>query len=215
MVTVALLAPSAITELEVAQGAVMVQSLSVGLAVLLIIAYGLGLLFSLKTHAEFFASVDHGEAEEAQWPISLALITLAVVTVLVALVSEIFVESAQQAAETFAISPPSSGSSSSRSSALRLKWRGISAARKNRLDMSVSIAMGSASQIALFVAPVMVLLSYVVGPAPMNMEFWPGAVTMVMIAAVTATFINGISRPDPPVHWLFTVPIDAIFGRRT
>src|SRR4029077_19321157 len=80
MVTVALLAPSAITQLEVAQGPVMVQTLSVGLAVLLIIAYGLGLLFSLKPHAEFFASVHHGEAEEVQWPISLALITLAVVT---------------------------------------------------------------------------------------------------------------------------------------
>ena len=89
MVTVALLAPSAIIELEVAQGPVMVQTLSVGLAILLIIAYGLGLLFSLKTYAEFFASMDHGEAKEAQWPIGLALITLGVVTVLVALVSEI------------------------------------------------------------------------------------------------------------------------------
>ena len=56
----------------------------------------------------------------------------------------------------------------------------FSAARKNRLDMSVSIALGSASQIALFVAPVLVLLSYVVGPKPMDLQFWPGAVTMVI-----------------------------------
>ncbi|MGC1577601.1 MAG: calcium/proton exchanger [Beijerinckiaceae bacterium] len=212
MVTVALLAPSAITELEVAQGAVMVQTLSVGLAVLLIIAYGMGLLFSLKTHAEFFASVDHGEAEEAQWPISLALITLAVVTVLVALVSEIFVESVQQAAETFAMSPafvgfiivPIVGAAAEMAVA-------FSAARKNRLDLSVSIAMGSASQIALFVAPVMVLLSYVVGPAPMNMEFWPGAVTMVMIAAVTATFITNGGRSAWFIGVLLLF-IYAIFG---
>ena len=212
MVTVALLAPSAITELEVAQGAVMVQTLSVGLAVLLIIAYGMGLLFSLKTHAEFFASVDHGEAEEAQWPISLALITLAVVTVLVALVSEIFVEFVQQAAETFAMSPafvgfiivPIVGAAAEMAVA-------FSAARKNRLDLSVSIAMGSASQIALFVAPVMVLLSYVVGPAPMNMEFWPGAVTMVMIAAVTATFITNGGRSAWFIGVLLLF-IYAIFG---
>jgi calcium/proton exchanger cax len=45
-------------------------------------------------------------------------------------------------------------------------------ARKNRLDLSVGIALGSASQIALFVAPVLVLLSYVMGPTPMDLQFW-------------------------------------------
>jgi Ca2+:H+ antiporter len=70
----------------------------------------------------------------------------------------------------------------------------FSAARKDRLDMSVSIALGSASQIALFVAPVLVLLSYVIGPHPMDLQFWPGAVTMVMIAAVTACFITNSGR---------------------
>ena len=58
----------------------------------------------------------------------------------------------------------------------------FSGARKNRLDLSVGIALGSASQIALFVAPVLVLLSYVIGPAPMDLQFWPGAVVMVLIA---------------------------------
>jgi Ca2+:H+ antiporter len=70
----------------------------------------------------------------------------------------------------------------------------FSAAHQNRLDMSVGIALGSASQIALFVAPVLVLLSYVVGPKPMDLQFWPGAVTMVMIAAVTTTFITNSGR---------------------
>ena len=70
----------------------------------------------------------------------------------------------------------------------------FSAARKNRLDMSVSIALGSASQIALFVAPVLVLLSYVVGPTPMDLQFWPGAVTMMMIATVTSCFITNSGR---------------------
>ena len=52
----------------------------------------------------------------------------------------------------------------------------------------------SAAQIALFVAPVLVLLSYVVGPTPMDLQFWPGAVKMVIIAAVIATFVTNSGR---------------------
>ena len=104
MATVALLAPSAVADLDLAQGGVVMRKLSVGLALLLMVAYGLGLLFSLKTHTELFASAAHGEGE-AHWPIGLAIGTLLVVTVLVALVSEIFVESVQKAAETFGMSP--------------------------------------------------------------------------------------------------------------
>ena len=93
LATIALLVPSAIAEADSTTGAVFTNKLSVGLAVLLIAAYGLGMLFSLKTHREFFGSVTHGEEGEEPWPIGLALVTLAGVTVLVALVSEIFVES--------------------------------------------------------------------------------------------------------------------------
>jgi Ca2+:H+ antiporter len=66
----------------------------------------------------------------------------------------------------------------------------FSGARKNRLDLSVGIALGSASQIALFVAPVLVLLSYVIGPTPMDLHFWPGAVVMMLIAALTASLVT-------------------------
>jgi Ca2+:H+ antiporter len=54
----------------------------------------------------------------------------------------------------------------------------------------VGIALGSASQIALFVAPVLVLLSYFIGPTPMDLQFWPGAVIMMLIATVTAAFVT-------------------------
>ena len=70
----------------------------------------------------------------------------------------------------------------------------ISGARKNRLDLSVGIALGSASQIALFVAQVLVLLSYVVGPTPMNLWFWPGAVVMMLIATLTASLVTNSGR---------------------
>jgi len=62
-------------------------------------------LFSLKTHRELFASAEHGEAGETPWPMGLALATLSAVTVLVALVSEVFVESVQKAAEAFGMTP--------------------------------------------------------------------------------------------------------------
>jgi Ca2+:H+ antiporter len=70
----------------------------------------------------------------------------------------------------------------------------FSAARKDRLDLSVGIALGSAAQIALFVAPVLVLASYVIGPAPMSLQLWPGAVVMVLIATMTAAFMTNGGR---------------------
>jgi Ca2+:H+ antiporter len=197
MATVALLAPSAVADLEhLPQDGAILHKLSVGISILLIAAYALGLFFSLKTHKELFASEEgHGEGGEAHWPIGLAIATLLVVTVLVALVSEIFVESVQKAAENFGMSQAFVGFIIVSLVGAAAEFAvAFAAARKNRLDMSVSIALGSASQIALFVAPALVLLSYVVGPTPMNLQFWPGAVTMIMIATVTASFITGSGR---------------------
>jgi Ca2+:H+ antiporter len=125
----------------------------------------------------------------------VALATLAVVTVLVALISEIFVASVQQAATAFGMTPAFVGfvvvaivgAAAEMSSA-------FAGARKNRLDLSVGIALGSASQIALFVAPVLVLLSYLIGPAPMDLQFWPGAVAMVFFATMTTALVTMSGR---------------------
>ena len=195
LATVALLVPSAIAAADSAEKAAIVQDLSLGLSVLLIVAYALGMLFSLKTHKEFFVSAEHADDGEAPWPMGLALGTLAGVTVLVALVSEIFVESVQKAAETFGMSQAFVGfivvalvgGAAEMASA-------FSGARKDRLDLSVGIALGSASQIALFVAPVLVLLSYVIGPAPMSLQLWPGAVVMMLFATLTASLVTNSGR---------------------
>jgi len=195
LATVALLVPSAIAAADSAEKAAIVQDLSLGLSVLLIGAYALGMLFSLKTHKEFFASAEHADDGEAPWPMGLALATLAGVTVLVALVSEIFVESVQKAAETFGMSQAFVGfivvalvgGAAEMASA-------FSGARKDRLDLSVGIALGSASQIALFVAPVLVLLSYVIGPTPMSLQLWPGAVVMMLFATLTASMVTNSGR---------------------
>jgi Ca2+:H+ antiporter len=191
LAAVALLSPSVEARSDSAAGTAFTQSLSLGLAVLLIAGYGLGMLFSLKTHREFFAAVGHGGGDEAPWPVGLALGTLAAVTVLVALISEVFVESVQKAADAFGMTPafvgfivvPLVGGAAEMGSAL-------TAARKDRLDLSVGIALGSAAQIALFVAPVLVLASYVIGPAPMDLQFWPAAVAMVLIAAIAAALVT-------------------------
>jgi Ca2+:H+ antiporter len=194
LAAIALVSPSAIAKADLVPGAALTHKLSVALAVLLIAGYALGLLFSLKTHREIFAAAEHGEGEPA-WPIGIALITLAVVTVLVALVSEIFVESVQKAAEAFGMSQAFVGfivvALVGGAAEMAVAF---SAARKDRLDLSVGIALGSASQIALFVAPLLVLLSYVIGPTPMDLQFWPGAVVMVFIATLVAAFITNGGR---------------------
>jgi len=195
LATIALSIPSAVSQADAVTGAAFTQKLSVALAMLLILAYALGLLFSLKTHRELFASAESGEAAEAPWPLGLALTTLASVTVLVALVSEVFVESVQKAAEALGMTPAFVGfivvalvgGAAEMASA-------FSGARKNRLDLSVGIALGSASQIALFVAPVLVLFSYLIGPTPMDLQFWPGAVVMILVATLTASLVTNSGR---------------------
>ena len=195
LATVALLIPSAVAAGEPAVQQVFVQRLSAGLSALLITAYALGLVFSLKTHPEFFTSAEHVEAEEAPWPMGLALGTLAAVTVMVALVSEVFVESVQQAAAAFGMTPAFVGfivvalvgAAAEMASA-------FSGALKDRLDLSVGIGLGSAAQIALFVAPVLVLVSYVIGPTPLDLKFWPGAVVMILIATMTISLVTTSGR---------------------
>jgi Ca2+:H+ antiporter len=196
LATIAMLIPSVLTEADAnSTAAKLTQNLSAGLAVVLIVTYGLGLAFSLYTHREFFSGAGHTEPNEAEWPLGMALGTLAGVTVLVAFVSEVFVESVQQATTALGLSPAFVGfiivalvgGAAEMVSA-------FSAARKDRLDLSVGIALGSAVQIALFVAPLLVLLSYVIGPMPMNLQFWPGAVAMLLIATITASLVTNTGR---------------------
>jgi len=215
LATIALLIPSAVSKADSAASAAFTQQLSVGLAVLLIVGYGLGMLFSLKTHRELFASAEHAEEDNAPWPIGLALATLAGVTVLVALVSEVFVESVQKAAEAFGMTPAFVGFIVvALVGGAAEMGAAFSAARKNRLDLSVGIALGSASQIALFVAPVLVLVSYCIGPVPMDLQFWPGAVVMILIATLTTALVTNGGRSAwfvgvlmLMVYWIFAMTL--------
>jgi Ca2+:H+ antiporter len=195
LATVALLVPSMIHQAQGAETEPFLRQVSVALSVLLIVAYLLGMLFTLVTHKELFASQGGHEEHESSWPIGRALATLAVATLFVALVSEVFVASVQEAAESFGLSAAFVGfivvalvgAAAEMASA-------FSAARKDRLDLSVGIGLGSAVQIALFVAPALVLASWFIGPEPMDLLFWPGAVVMMLVAMFTATFATNGGR---------------------
>jgi Ca2+:H+ antiporter len=197
LATVALVVPSAVSDAGSAPAADFTQKLSLCLAVLLLVIYGLGLVFSLKTHRDLLSdgAPGHAEEEEKPWPIGTALAVLAGVTVLIGLISEIFVGSVQTAALEMGMSKAFVGfivvalvgGAAEMASA-------FSGARKDRLDLSVGIALGSATQIALFVAPVLVLASYFLGPSPMTLQLWPGAVAMILFASLTAAFVANSGR---------------------
>jgi Ca2+:H+ antiporter len=190
LATVTLLVPSALAGWEQFEGTTYVRDLSVGLSILLVAIYALGLLFSLGTHREVFGSKAHAPGDETPWPLPVALIILAFATIFIALVSEVFVGSVEHAAMQFGMSAAFVGFIVvAIVGGAAEAFTAIAAAGKDRLDLSVGIAFGSAAQIALFVAPVLTLASYFIGPAPMDLSFTRGQVSAVFIAMLTAALV--------------------------
>lgn len=195
LAAVTLLVPSALAGVEELQSSNYILQLSAGLSVLLLIGYVLGLVFSLGTHRQYFAAKEGEASSHAPWPIGVAIGALLLATVLTALVSEIFVESVQAAAEAMGMSAAFVGFVVvSFVGGVPEAMVAVSAARKNRLDLSVSIALGSAAQFALFVAPVLVLASYFLAPAPMDLAFTNGQVVATFLAMLTATLVVSTGR---------------------
>jgi len=194
LASVALMVPSFIGNGIIAPDSDFTQTLSLCLAILLITIYGLGLLFQLKTHREFFNAAEQHEDEDP-WPLGLALGTLCGVTVLVALVSEVFVASVHDAALAMGMTDAFVGFVVvALVGGVAEMTTAFSGALKNRMDLSIGIALGSATQIALFVAPVLVLASYIVGPSPMTLYFLPGVVVMIMLSTITASLVSNTGR---------------------
>jgi Ca2+:H+ antiporter len=209
LATIALLIPSAVTQVDELNVPSFAQSLSLGLSAILLVTYALSLLFSLKTHREFFASAGEGEHAEEPWPTGVAVAILAIATVFIALVSEIFVESVQVAALDLGMSRAFVGFVVvSLVGAAAEMASAFAAARKNRLDLSVGIAMGSSAQIALFVAPVLVIASYAVAPAPMDLRFGAGQVMMVLLTTLTTALVASSGRSA----WYLGVQLLAVYA---
>ena len=209
LATIALVVPSAVARVDRLNAASFMGPLSLGLACILLATYALSLLFSLKTHRDVFASVGGEEHAEKPWPLPMALGALAIATVCIAVVSEIFVGSVQQAGTALGMSRAFVGFIVvSLVGAAAEMTTAFSAARKNRLDLAVGVAMGSSAQIALFVAPVLLILSYFVAPAPMDLNFGGGQVLIVLLTTLTVGFVVSGGRSA----WYSGVQLLAVYA---
>src|SRR3954467_366196 len=167
------------------------EKLSFGVALVLLASYVAGLIFSLKTHRDLFNP--YGEDHEThRWTVRRAALYLAGSAVAVGLMSEILVGSIKHAADDIGLSQffvgvfvvAIVGNAAEH-------WVAVLVAAKDKMDLAVNIAIGSRAQIAIFVAPVLVLCSFFLGPHPMPLVFNAfevgGAVLAVLIASqVTA-----------------------------
>jgi Ca2+:H+ antiporter len=170
-----------------------IEHLSIGVAIVLLVTYIAGLFFSLRTHKDLFNPEHHGDEHAAEpWSVRKAVIMLAIAGVAVGVMSEILVGSIAEASESIGLSPffvgiivvAIVGNAAEH-------WVAIYFAARDRMDLSVNIAIGSSAQIALFAAPVLVLLSLFVGPFPMALVFNGlelGAIVLAILVAMAVTY---------------------------
>jgi len=202
---VALLVPSFVQlgwrfdpALDEAHADVLVEQISIAAAITLLAIYVLSLVFSLRTHRFLLMPAEHDE-EEADWPKGLAMGVLGIATVVVAFLSDIFVESVEHVVEAFGVSEifmgvivvAIVGNAAEGSVAVMV-------AKRNKMDLSFQIAMGSCLQVALLVAPVLVLASYAMGGAPLSLAFN----VFELLALGSAVLIAGYALIDGETHWL-------------
>jgi Ca2+:H+ antiporter len=149
------------------------EHLSLGVAIVLLLSYAAGLWFSLKTHRSVFNPYGEEQEDEShRWEVKRAALFLALSAVAVGVMSEILVGSISEASEDIGLSQffvgvfvvAIVGNAAEH-------WVAVLVAAKDKMDLAVNIALGSSAQIALFVAPVLVLLSFVVGDHPMALVF--------------------------------------------
>lgn len=176
------------------------DDLSLEISVVLLLAYGAHLVFSLHTHKQLFAGeAGAGEHSAAAWTLKKAVMFLLGATALIAWVSEILVGSVEHAAESFGMTRvflgvivvAVVGNAAEHSTAILM-------ALKNKMELSIGIAIGSSLQIALFVAPLLVILSHFIGPKAMDLVFTPAEVLAVFVAVL----ISGQIAADGESNWL-------------
>ena len=150
-----------------------VETLSLTVAIVLIVSYVAGLVFSLRTHRDLFNPEDEkADAAAEHWTMRRAVTALAIAGVLVGVMSEILVGSISEAAKQVGLSEFFIGAIVvAIVGNVAEHWVAVIVAVKDKMNLSINIAIGSSAQIALFVAPVLVLASYVVGPFPMPLVF--------------------------------------------
>ncbi len=186
------------------------EELSIGVAIVLGLTYVAGLLFSLRTHKDIY-NPPYAEQEEHVgfgWSVKRSIAMLAIAGAAVGLVSEILVGSITEASESIGISEffvgiiivAVVGNAAEH-------WVAVLVAKKDKMDLAVNIAIGSAAQIALFVVPILVLLSFVLGPNPMPLVFNGFELGGVLIAVLIASYVT----QDGESNWFEGVQLLAVY----
>ena len=187
------------------------QDLSLEICIVLFITYILSLIFTLKTHRHLYGAGGHGgeHATEGEAPsVRKAVGLLVIATIGVAVMAELLVGAAETTAERLGwnevfvgvILLAIIGNAAEHSTAVLM-------ALKNKMDAAVNIAVGSSIQVALFVAPMLVFLSYFIGPAPMNLLF----TTLEVLAISLSVGIIALIAHDGESHWMEGVQLLAVY----
>ena len=188
-----------------------VERMSFGVAIVLLLSYFAGLWFSLKTHRDVFnpdTDDEEGESQEHAWSIKRSVGVLAIAGVAVGVMSEILVGSIEEASEGIGLSPffvsliivAIVGNAAEH-------WVAVYFASRSKMDISISIAVGSSAQIALFVMPVLVLISFVLGPFPLSLEFSSLEIGAVLLAVLIAAHVS----QDGESTWFEGVQLLAVY----
>jgi Ca2+:H+ antiporter len=158
---------------------------------ILLLSYCAGLVFSLRTHRELFNPYleDDEQKDETAWPVHRSVLVLAAAGIGVAVLSELLVGSIENAARSVGLSQffigvvvvAIVGNAAEH-------WVAVTVALKDKMDLAVNIALGSSSQVALFVAPILVLVSFLIGPYPMALVLNGYEVAALLLAVVIANF---------------------------
>lgn len=188
------------------------DELALAISSIQMIVYFLSLLFSLKTHKSLYVREVDVEVNEAigttGWGVKTGIIVLAISTVLVALLSELLVGEVEVTAHTVGMSQlfigvilvAIIGNAAEHSTAILM-------AMKNKMDLAINIALGSSSQIALFVAPFIVFFSFMIGK-PMNLVFTEIEVLAVVVSVIILPFV----ATDGECNWLEGVQLLAVYA---
>jgi Ca2+:H+ antiporter len=210
LAAVGLIVPAAFHHLQNYEAHQLENRLGFDIAIVLLVTYGAHLIFSLYTHKSLFQRGGADSPEHKEKPVNLtrAVITLAVATALIAWISEILVGSVQQAAAAFGMTQifvgvivvAIIGNAAEHSTA-------VMAAMKDKMELSFGIAVGSSIQIALLVAPLLVILSRFIGPRPMDLAFTPAEVLAIFLSVL----ITGQVASDGETNWLEGVQLLAVY----
>ncbi len=187
-----------------------VENLSLAVAIVLIGTYVAGLFFSLRTHRDLF-NPPYAEQEEEGfgWSVRRSVLMLFIAGLTVGLMSEILVGSISEASESVGLSEFFIGAIVVAIVGNAAEhWVAVLVAYKDKMDLSVNIAIGSAAQIALFVGPVLVIASFLIGPGPLPLVFNGFELGAILLAILIANTVTS----DGESNWFEGVQLLAVYA---